>query len=139
MLSMFVRSQSSGYANRECLMRSIILAQGILLTVLLSGCATLNEKFALSYDRPIADSYWVERNPPTEPLNSAEAFAAQSATGLMTLQRPMETAIYESQDESFSLVRHEQLTIGEEAYVTTVKYKIRNGLVYGETIPAVIA
>jgi len=115
-------------------MRSII--QSVLLVVLLSGCATLQEKLSLSYDLPKADSYWVERNPPTRPLNAAEALAVQSATGLMTLQRPRATAYFESQDKSFTLIRHEQMNTVQEASVITVKYRIRDGLVYGETIPA---
>lgn len=120
-------------------MRSIFLAQSVLMIVLLSGCATLNEKLAVSYDLPKADSYWVERNPPTMPLNAAEALSVQSATGLMTLQRVKGSAYYEGKDESFTLIRHEQLTKGDDTYVITVKYRIRDGLVYGETIPAVVA
>ena len=120
-------------------MRSIIFVQSALLIILLSGCATLTEKFAVSFDLPKADSYWVERNPPTEPLNAAEALAVKSAAGLVTLQSPGESASYESQNDSFTLVRHEQHSIGEESYVITVKYRIRDGLVYGETIPAYVA
>jgi hypothetical protein len=99
----------------------------------------LTEKFSVSFDLPKADSYWLERNPPSEPLNAAESLAVKSAAGLMTLQRPRETAHYESQNDSFTLVRHEQLSIGEESYVITVKYRIRDGLVYGETVPAYVA
>jgi hypothetical protein len=120
-------------------MRSIIFLQGVLLIVLLSGCATLNEKFALSYDLPKAGTTWVERNPPTEPLNASEALAVRSATGLMTLQRVKEATYYEGQNESFSVIRHEQQSSSEEEYVITVKYRIRDGLVYGETIPFVAA
>lgn len=120
-------------------MRSIIFVQSALLIILLGGCATLTEKLAVSYDLPKADSYWLERNPPSEPLNAAEALAVKSAAGLMTLQRPGETAHYESQNDSFTLIRHELLPIGEESYVITVKYRIRDGLVYGATIPAYVA
>lgn len=120
-------------------MRSILFVQGVLLIVLLSGCATLTEKFALSYERPAAGSYWVERTPPTTPLNTAEALAVQSAAGLMTLQRVKGSAYYEGTDESFTIIRHEKLVSDAEAYVVTVKYRIRDGLVYGETIPLVIA
>lgn len=120
-------------------MRSLIFVQSALLIILLGGCATLTEKLAVSYDLPKADSYWLERNPPSEPLNAAEALAVKSAKGLMTLKRPGETARYESKNESFTLVRHELQSIGEESYVITVKYRIRDGLVYGETVPAYVA
>jgi hypothetical protein len=120
-------------------MRTIIFVQSALLIILLGGCASLTEKFAVSFDPPKADSYWVERNPPTEPLNAAEALAVKSASELMTLQLPGETAHYESQNDSFTLIRHEQPAIGEESYVITVKYRIRDGLVYGETVPAYVA
>jgi len=120
-------------------MKSILFLQGVLLIVLLSGCATLNEKFALSYDRPIADSFWTERNPPTPPLNAAEALAVQSAAGLMTLKRVKGSAHYEGRDGTFAIIRLEKRISGEEAYVSTVKYRIRNGFIFGETIPLVVA
>lgn len=116
-------------------MKSII----VIVSMLLCGCATLNEKLSLSYDMPKADSCWVERNPPTMPLNAAEALSVQSARGLMTLQRIKGSAYYEGRNDSFTLVRHEQPSAGGEAYVITVKYRIRDGLVYGETIPLVVA
>ena len=120
-------------------MKSNLFIQGVLLIVLLSGCATLNEKFALSYDRPIAESHWTERNPPTAPLNAAEALAVQSAAGLMTLNRVKGTAHYEGREGTFTIVRLEKRIKGEEAYVSSVKYRIRNGFIFGETIPLVVA
>jgi hypothetical protein len=120
-------------------MKSILFLQGVLLVVLLSGCATLQEKFALSYDRPTPDSYWVERTPPTTALNAAEALAVQSASGLMTLKRVKGSAYYESREGNFTIIRHEKRISGEEAYVSTVKYRIRNGFIFGETIPLVVA
>jgi hypothetical protein len=97
------------------------------------------DKFAVSYDQPIADSYWMERNPPTRPLNAAEALSAKSAAGLMTLKRTSGTATYEGQNESFTLISHEHLSTGEESYVVSVKYRIRNGLIYAETVPSYVA
>lgn len=120
-------------------MKSMILAQSVLLIVLLSGCATLSEKFALSYDLPKGESVWVERNPPTGPLNADEALAVQSAAGLITLQRVKRSAYYESSDENFAVIRHEKRLSGEEVYFVAVKYRIMGGLVYGETIPSVVA
>lgn len=118
-------------------MRPILFVQSALLIALLSSCASLKEKLTVSYDLPKADSYWVERNPPTEALNAAEALAVQTAAGLMTLQHSRGTAYYEGQDDSFTLIRHEQQS--EESYVITVKYRIRNSLVYAETVPAYVA
>lgn len=117
-------------------MRSINLLKSVMLVVLLSGCATINEKLSVSYDHPKADSYWVERNPPTRPLNAAEALAVKSATGLMTIKRGKNAAYYETQENSFTLIRHEQAKTGDDASVITVKYRISHGLIYGETIPA---
>lgn len=120
-------------------MRSMILLQSVLLIFLFSGCATLSEQFTVSYDPPKADAYWVERNPPTAALNDAEALAVMSATIFMSVQELKESAYYEGRDASFTLVRHEQLSLSEESYLITVKYRIRDGLVYGETIPFVVA
>jgi hypothetical protein len=120
-------------------MKSILFLQGVLLVVLMSGCAALNEKFALSYDLPIAESHWTERNPPTTPLNAAEALAVQSAAGLTTLKRVKGSAYYDGRDGTFTIVRFEKRISGEEAYVSTVKYRIRNGFIFGETIPLVVA
>lgn len=120
-------------------MRSLFIAQIVAFFTYLSGCASLVEKIKVSYDLPKADSYWVERNPPTAPLNAAESLAVKSAAGLMTLQLPKESASYEGHDASFTLVRHEQQSMGEESHLISVKYRIRNGLVYGETVPAYVA
>lgn len=120
-------------------MKSNLFLQGVLLLLLLSGCATVNEKFALSYDRPIAEAYWTERNPPSSPLNAAEALAVQAATGLMTLKRVKGTAHYEGREGSFTIVRFEKRINGEEVYASSVKYRIRNGFIFGETIPQVVA
>ena len=120
-------------------MRSLFILQSAFLIVLFNGCATFEEKFSLSFDEPAVDAFWVERTPPTEPLNSAEALAVQSAAGLMTLQRIKGSAYYEGQEESYSIIRHEQRTTGEEVHAISVKYRIRDGLVYGETIPHVVA
>lgn len=113
-------------------MRAII----VILSMLICGCATLTEKLTLSYGMPAAGECWVERTPPTVPLNAAETLAVQSASGLMTLQRVGEAAYYEGHEALYTIVRFEQAVPGEDA--TTVKYRIRNGLVYGETIPAVV-
>ncbi|MFZ2949196.1 MAG: hypothetical protein WA003_06895 [Desulfuromonadaceae bacterium] len=120
-------------------MKSILFLQSVLFIVLLSGCTTLHEKFALSYDQPIPESYWTERNPPTTPLSAAEALAVESAAGLMTLKRVKGTAHYEGRDGSFAIIRHEKRISGEETYVSSVKYKIRNGFIFGETTPFVVA
>ena len=120
-------------------MKTIFFVQSVLLISLLSGCASLGEKLAVSYDMPIAESYWMERNPPSAPANAAEELAARSAAGLMTLRNSGETAYYEGQNDSFTLIRHEQQSTGEESYMISVKYKIRDGLVYGETVPSYVA
>ena len=114
-------------------MRSII----VIVSMLLSGCASLSESVKLSYDLPKAETTWVARNPPTEPLSSEEILAVRSAAALMTLKQDGEAAYYEGQNDSFTVIRHEQLPTREESYVVTVKYRIMNGLVYGETIPLV--
>lgn len=114
-------------------MRSII----VIVSMLLSGCASLNESVKLSYDLPKAETTWVVRNPPTEPLNSDEILAARSAAELMTVKLDGEAAYYEGQNDTFAVIRYEQLPTREEPYVVTVKYRIMNGLVYGETIPLV--
>ena len=105
--------------------------------MLLSGCASLNENIKMSYDLPKAETTWVVRNPPTEPLNSDEILAVRSAAELMTLKQAGEAAYYEGRSDSFTVIRHEQLPTSEEMYVVTVKYRIINGLVYGETIPLI--
>lgn len=105
--------------------------------MLLSGCASLNESIKLSYDLPKAETTWVVRNPPTEPLNSDEILAVRSAAEHMTLKQDGEAAYYEGRSDSFTVIRHEQLPTSEEVYVVTVKYRIMNGLVHGETIPLV--
>ncbi len=120
-------------------MRSIILAQSLLFVVLFSGCATVKEKLALSYDLPVAGSYWVERTIPTEPLNAAETLAVRSAVELTTIRELDQSAVYESKDGNIAVIRYEQQTTGDELYITTVKYRIMNGLVYGESTPIVIA
>lgn len=117
-------------------MRPIFFVQSVVVISLLSGCASIADKLAVSYDLPKADSYWVARNPPSEPLNAAELLAVKSAAALMTVQAPGESASYEGQNDSFTLIRHEQKNAGDESSVVTVKYRIRNGLVYGETIPS---
>ena len=121
-------------------MRSIILAQSLVVLMFLSGCASLMDKLAVSYDLPPkADSYWVERNPPTAALNRAEVLAVQSAAGLIDLKRPSGSTYYEGHDNSFTIVRFEKMTKNDDAYVTTVKYRIRSGLIFGETIPSIVA
>ncbi len=119
-------------------MKSMILAQSVLLILLLSGCASLGEKFALSYDLPKAETQWVERNPPTRALNVDEALAVQSAAGLMTLHRVKLSAYYESSSEDFTIIRNERRIKGEEVNFVAVKYRISHGLVYGETLPVVV-
>lgn len=139
MLSLFTWPQSGGNAKREVFHEiSYFSTEHVTYRITQRMCHS-KRKFALSYDRPIADSYWLERTPPTTPLNAAEALAVQSATGLMTLKRVKGSAYYEGRDESFTLIRHESRTTGEEAYVVTIKYRIKGGLVYGETIPSIVA
>ncbi len=119
-------------------MRTLIILP-IFLIVILFGCTELKEKFTLSFDVPTVSDFWVERSPPTEPLNAAEALAVESAAGLMTLQRIKGTAYFEGREESYSIIRHEQRTAGNEAYVISEKYRIKDGLIYGKTIPHVVA
>lgn len=113
-------------------MKSII----VIVSMMLCGCATMGDKLTVSYDLPTAQTTWIERNPPTAPLNEAEILAVQSAAKHMTLTQPGASATYESTDESFTRVRHEETTSGDESFLVTVTYKIRDGLVYGETIPS---
>jgi hypothetical protein len=71
------------------------------------------------------------------PLNAAESLAVKSAAGLMTLKRAHETAYYEGQDDSYILVRYEQQSMAEEqTSLISVTYRIREGRIYGETVPA---
>lgn len=114
-------------------MKSIIL----IMSMLLGGCATLYDNLKLSYDLPTAGTTWIERNPPTEPLNSTEILAAQSAAGLRA-EGNKETAYYEGKDGSFTLIRHERITTGDEPYVTTIRYRIMDGQIFGETNPTVV-
>lgn len=120
-------------------MRAILVVLSALIFVLFGGCSALEEKFGLSYDLPAVDSRWVERTPPTIPRDAAEDLAVQSAAGLMTLQRIKGSAYYEGQEDSFTIIRHEKRTRGDGDYLISVKYRIRDGLVYGETIPHVVA
>lgn len=120
-------------------MKCLYFIHYILLIVFLYGCTTLINNLTLSYDLPTANTYWIERTPPTEPLNEAESLAAKSASGLMTLHRDKESTYYDGQDGGFTIIRHENITTGEEVYLISVKYRFRDGLIYGETIPFVIA
>jgi len=124
--------------NRGCPMKTIFFVQSVLLISLLSGCASLGDKLAVSYDRPVAESYWMERNPPSAPANAAEELAVKSAAGLMTVRNSSEAAYYEGQNNSFALIRHEQQSSGDESSMISVKYRIRDGLVYGESVPSYV-
>lgn len=112
-------------------MRAII----VIASMLICGCASINETFKLSYDLPINEMRWIERTPPTSPLNLAEALAVESAGKYATIKSPGATAYYESKKDFFAIITYERLYMAEETLITTVKYRIRNGLVYGETIP----
>lgn len=123
----------------ENAVKSVLVLQSAFFIVFACGCTTFKESFTLSFDAPTATAFWVERDPPTEPLNAAEALAVQSAAGLMTLQRIKGSAYYEGEEDYFSIIRHEQRSAGGETYVISVRYRIRDGLVYGETVPHIVA